>query len=217
MDQPDLTETERFQRLYARRVAERSAPTACVAPEQILAVIRRDGAEGERMEILEHVMSCAACHREYQWLTAVDQAGIEAGAAGERRKAWWQGRPMALAASLLAVVAAGLLVQSRIRTGTEPVRGEDGDIVLVAPPTAPTSGDLTFVWRSAPGASGYVLEVQRSDGSIAFSDTTRDTLLTLGAANQVLPDEEYRWWVRELTDVSEPRSSGFRRLHFSDR
>jgi hypothetical protein len=56
--------------------------------------------------------------------------------------------------------------------------------------------------------------VQRLDGAIAYSDTTRDTLLTLGAVDQVLPGEEYRWWVRELTDGAEPRSSEFRRLHF---
>jgi hypothetical protein len=217
MDQPDLTETERLQRLYARRVAERPAPSACVSPEQILAVIQREGTEAERMTTLEHVMSCSACHREYRWLTAVDQAGIEADAGARRRNPWWQGRPMVLAASLLAVVAAGLLVQSRIRTGTEPVRGENGDIALVSPATAPATDDLTFVWRPAAGASGYVLEVQRPDGSIAFSDTTRDTVLTFGAAGQVLPDQEYRWWVRELTDGSEPRSSGFRRLHFPNR
>jgi hypothetical protein len=67
------------------------------------------------------------------------------------------------------------------------------------------------------GASEYVLEVQRPDGSIAISDTTRDTVLALEAAGQVLPDEEYRWWVRELTDGSEPRSSGFRPLRLSGR
>ncbi|HEY7481646.1 MAG TPA: hypothetical protein VH680_14115 [Gemmatimonadales bacterium] len=211
MDQPDLTES--LRRLYTRRVSERPAPSACVSPEQILAVIQREGSEAERMGTLEHVMSCAACHREYQWLTAVDQAGTEANAT-ERRTAWWRGRPLALAASLLAVVAAGLLVQGRIRTSTEPVRGLSGHIVLISPEITPAPGDLTFVWRRAAGASGYVLEVQRLDGAIAYSDTTRDTLLTLGAVDQVLPGEEYRWWVRELTDGAEPRSSEFRRLHF---
>jgi hypothetical protein len=212
MDQPDLTETERLQRLYTRRVAERPAPSACVSPEQMLAVIQREGSEAERMATLEHVMSCAACHREYQWLTAVDQAGTEAGAAG-RRKSWWRERPLALAASLLAVVAAGLLVQGRLRIGSEPERGQYADIDLLSPATAPTTGDLTFAWRPVAGASAYVLEVQRPDGIIAFSDTTRDTVLVLAAAGRVLPDQEYRWWVRELTDASEPRSSEFRRLH----
>jgi hypothetical protein len=216
MDQPDLTGTERLQQLYRRRVAERgtAGDAACVSPEAILAVVRREGGEGARLATLDHVMSCAACHREYQWLTAVDRAGIEAGGnAAAPRAPWWRSAPLALAASLAAVAAAGLLLQTRLRGPGEPVRGEGGDIALVAPAAAATGDSgLTFVWRPAPGATGYVLEVQRGDGTIAFSDTTGDTTLALGDPAGLLPAAEYRWWVRELTDGAEPRSSAFRTL-----
>jgi hypothetical protein len=35
----------------------------------------------ERIDTLEHVMACAACHREYAWLAAVHEAAVEAGRA----------------------------------------------------------------------------------------------------------------------------------------
>ncbi|HEX6107243.1 MAG TPA: hypothetical protein VFZ26_16775 [Gemmatimonadales bacterium] len=221
MDQPNVTETERLQRLYSRRVAERGVAggAGCVSPEAILAVIRREGSEEERLATLDHVMSCAACHREYEWLAAVDQAATEAGGgAASRRGPWWRSTPLALAASLTAAVAAGLLVRDQIRRAGEPVRGGTGDIELVAPAAATTAArELAFVWRPVPGATGYVLEVQRGDGAVAHADTTGDTVLVLPDPAGVLPDAEYRWWVRELTDGSEPRSSDFRTLRLADR
>ncbi len=219
MDQPDLTDTDRLRRLYQRSVAGREEPgNACVSPEAIAALIRREGSEEERLAALEHVMSCAACHREYEWLYAVDQAADEAGGFAERRQVWWRRAPLALAASLVAAIGAGLLVQNRLRSGSETVRGEEGDIALVAPAaTAQAAGSLTFVWRPVPDASGYVVEVQRQDGSIAFSDTTADTTLTLDQPTRVLNEAEHRWWVREVTEGSEPRSSGLRPLRLSGR
>jgi hypothetical protein len=44
---------------------------------------------------------------------------------------------------------------------------------------------------------------------VVRSDTTADTTLTLPSA---LSAGEYRWWVREVTEGTEPRSSGFRPL-----
>jgi hypothetical protein len=211
MDERDLKETENLRRIYTRQVAERRTPDSsrCVAPEAILAVLQREGSEESRLATLDHVMSCAACHREYELLSAVNEAAEESAGSAARRGAWWRGTPLALAASLVAAIGAGLLVHDQIRH-SEPIRGEPGDIALVAPAaTAPAASGLTFVWRAAPGATGYVLEVQRADGSIAFADTTTDT--TLALSNR-LPPAEYRWWVRELTDGAEPRSSELRPL-----
>ena len=55
-------------------------------------------------------------------------------------------------------------------------------------------------------------EVQRADGSVVFTETTGDTTLTLREPAGVLPESDYRWWVREDTDGSEPRASSFRFL-----
>lgn len=216
MGQWDMNETTRLQELYARRVASRGAggADAHATPEAILAVVQREGSETERLATLDHVMSCAACHREYEWLKAVDQAGfeVEAGAAGGQGRPWWQGRTLALAASLAMAVGAAVAVSSVLRSGPERERGAVEDIALIAPgPRATARGPLTFVWRAVPGLSHYVLEIQRADGSVAYADTTRDTVVTI-EPGRLLPDTEYRWWVREVTDGAEPKSSAFREL-----
>jgi hypothetical protein len=67
--------------VYARRVARQGAAPACPAPEATLALVQRQGGQHERIHTLEHVMACAACHREYAWLAAVHEAAVEAGRA----------------------------------------------------------------------------------------------------------------------------------------
>ena len=211
MDQPELSETARLRRLYSGRVAARGVGTGCVTPEAILAVIQREGGEEERLGTLEHVMSCASCHREYEWLKAVDEAGGETAGSGAARgrPSWLRAAPLALAASLVLAAGTALLMTRR---GSDVERGEGGSIELLAPRGSEAAGrPVTFAWRSVAGASGYVLEVQRGDGSVAFSDTTADTTVSVAG----LREGEYRWWVRETTDGSEPRSSELRRLSLS--
>lgn len=220
MEQPDVAETERLQKLYAGRVAGRTGSEPHASPEAILAVVTREGSEEERLATLEHVMACAECHREYQWLTAVNEAGIEAeGSAGAApRRSWWRGAPMAMAASLLVAIGAGVVLSGVLRSGDDRERGASGDIALVGPRERVSSaGPITFVWHAVPGASRYVLEVQRVDGSVAIADTTADTSATVSDTVRLRADSAYRWWVREATDGSEPRSSAFRDLRLSGR
>lgn len=219
MDQPDLTGTERLQRLYTRRLTERDAERtdAHASAERIVSLIRREGSEEERLATLEHVMACADCHRDYEWLKAVDRAALEAGGGEATSRPVWRRVPLALAATVLVAVGAGLLV-TRLRPTGETVRGHGGEISLVAPgDTAAGLGVLTFIWRPLPEARGYVLEVQRQDGSVAFADSTSDTLLAIADPEAMLPPADYRWWVREQTDGAEPRSSAFRELRLIGR
>ncbi|HET7422768.1 MAG TPA: hypothetical protein VFJ92_04345 [Gemmatimonadales bacterium] len=206
----DLNSIEGLGRLYRRRVDARNAPASgCVSPEAMLALLEREGSESERLATLDHVMSCAVCHREYEWLAAVGKAATEAGGR-PAREALWRRAPLALAASLVAAVAAGFLVRGQMRGGGETVRGTTGDIVLAAPAAGVSSSDApVFSWHPIGEASGYVLEIQGADRGVVRSDTTADTTLRLPSA---LPAGEYRWWVREVTDGSEPRSSAFRTL-----
>jgi hypothetical protein len=224
MEQRDMNESPRLQELYARRVAAHGGADAGVhaTPEAILAAIQRDGPEAERLVTIEHVMSCAACHRDYEWLKAVDDAGEEfAERSGEHRvqsRPWWQGRQLALAASLLMALGAALAVRGVLRSGPELVRGGSGDIALLTPATrVAADAPLAFAWRAVPGVSRYVLEIQRADGSVAFTDTIADTVATVAPAGRLLPDTTYRWWVREVTDGSEPRSSALRELRLTGR
>ena len=80
-----------------------------------------------------------------------------------------------------------------------------------------SNGPITFAWHAVPGVSRYVLEVQRADGSVAIADTTADTSATVIDLSRLRPDSVYRWWVREATDGSEPRSSAFRDLRLTGR
>jgi len=213
MEHSDLSDTMRLRRLYSRRVAGRAGEGGShVSPEAILAVIQKEGPEEERLATLEHVMSCAACHRDYEWLTAVDEAATEHEAGSQIRRPWWtRAAPLAVAASLLLVAGTVLIVRRPATVEVE--RGRMDDVLLVSPPPDMwVSGPLTFVWRPLAGASRYMLEVQRRDGAVVFSDTTSDTTLTIPDPGRVLPDKEYRWWVRETTDGAEPRSSSFRTL-----
>jgi hypothetical protein len=217
VEYPDV-ETARLQELYTRRVARQGTAPGCPTPEAILALVRREGGEHGRIATLEHVMSCAACHREYEWLRAVDEAAVEAGGepAGVARPAWWRGTPLALAASIVAVAGAAIVLSSVLRSGADRVRGPVSEIELVAPrATANAAAPIVFVWHPLPNASRYVLEVQREDGSVALADTTADTVLTVAPSAALRPDSTYRWWVREASDAAEPRSSALRTLRLT--
>jgi hypothetical protein len=224
MDQPDLTETSRLQELYAGRVTSRGVGdrAECVAPEAILAVVRREGPEADRLATLDHVMACAACHREYEWLMAVDQAAneTESVTGAVIARPWWRRTaPLALAASVLLAVGAVVVQQRYGRSGRlELERGTMSNVVLVAPRANATVGvPLTFAWRPVPGASAYVLEMLSRDGIIAFADTTSDTTVTLTDVGRLLPGTDYRWWVRAMDDVAERATSPFRQLRLPDR
>jgi hypothetical protein len=216
MEHGSVSDTARLQQLYARRVAARGTAggAGCATPEAIVAVVQREGSEAARLATLEHVMSCAACHREYEWLKAVDQAGVEAagGAGASARRAWWRGAPLALAASIAAIVGAAVVLSSVLRPATDRERGSGRDITLVTPGERVDGGpSVAFTWRALPEPSRYVLEVQRADGSVVLADTTRDTVAVVGR-ERLAGGTAYRWWVREVTDGAEPRSSAFRAL-----
>jgi len=220
MEQPDVAETERLRKLYGGRVAGRTGSEPHASPDAILALVTREGSEEERLATLEHVMACAECHREYQWLTAVNEAGLEAegSVASTSRRVWWRGAPMAMAASLLVAIGAGVVLSGVLRSGDDRERGVPGDIGLVGPgDRVSAGGPITFAWHAVPGVSRYVLEVQRADGSVAIADTTADTSATVTDLARLSPDSVYRWWVREATNGEAPRSSAFRELRLTGR
>jgi hypothetical protein len=113
------------------------------------------------------------------------------------------------------VIGAGILMRAPWRGGGEAVRGETGDVILIALAAGATvPGAAAFAWHSLPEASAYVVEVQRPDGKVVRSDTAADTTLALPAA--ALAPDRYRWWVREVTNGSEPRSSELRTIEVTD-
>src|SRR5262245_13005745 len=118
--------------LDARRVPGRER---CVAPEAMLAVLRREGSEEARLEVLDHVMGCSACSSEFELLRSVEQAGagtadrpIPAAPRISRRLAI----PLALAASVLLVITVGQRLKAP--EGPDVERGTSGGVTLLQPP-----------------------------------------------------------------------------------
>src|SRR5919204_5168346 len=97
----------RLRELYQRALAERGGRerAQCVGPDALLALVRREGSEEHRLEVLDHVMACEACQREFELLRSIEQAGAEAERAtvarpwARRGWGWRQAAPLALAAS----------------------------------------------------------------------------------------------------------------------
>src|SRR5215208_1442587 len=98
----------RLQELYARALDRRSGGANCVTPEELLALVRSDGREEQRLRVLDHVMSCAECRREFELLRALTKAGESSAGRFQDRVQWKRLAPLAVAASLLIVVGAML-------------------------------------------------------------------------------------------------------------
>ena len=201
----------RLSELYRRALAGRAGRERerCVAPEAMLAVARREGPEEQRLLVLDHVMSCNACRSEFELLRSIEQAGAET----ERpalssivpRRGWRWVAPLALAASLLLVVA----VAQKLTThgGPDVVRGTVDAVTLLAPAAEIDAGTpVTFAWQPVAGALRYDLEVLDEQGTVVFAQATEQTSAALPDARRLMPGSSYRWWVRATTGAGEQRS-----------
>jgi len=202
---------ELYGRALVRSGGATGATASCVAPEDILALVRRELPEERRLEVLDHVMACDDCRREFDLFRALETAGGGAttgATAGEtpspasdqeparptspkvvdistrRARSWRRALPFAIAACLLLVVG----IEAR-RFGGQPadvMRGEDAGVTTIAP-----SGDVTdaplgtapvvFAWRPVDGASRYEFEVLDGDGTVVYSASTGDTSIVVSA------------------------------------
>lgn len=200
---------------YADAVAMRRPETraACPAPEAILALVRREGSEDERVATLNHALSCVDCERELDLLRALERAGSAGPRPVPGRTPWRRYAGIAVAASVLLAIALGpgrtlLEREHAVRGGADPLApiAPAPDAVLR---TAPSSSP-TFVWHALPDAERYTLEVLTTDGALVFSGTTRDTTLTI-ASPQPLAPGEYQWSVTaRASDGGELRSAARR-------
>lgn len=175
----------------------------CPAPEALMAALRGEGPEAERLRVLDHALRCPACRPELALLRTVSAGGTAE--TGRRfRPGTWARAVIPLAAAAVAVLAVGVWFGQRRPVDVTRANG-GGELALVepAPGSALGDGPVTFVWRAVEGAIRYTLEVDAPDGTVVYSTETTDT--TAGAA--LTATGELRWWVRaHLDDGSERRS-----------
>ena len=203
---------EAYQRaLDARRVSGREA---CVSPEAMLSLLRREGTEEQRLEVLDHVMGCGPCRSEFELLRAIEQAG--AATTKRARPAVLQfprrfAVPLALAASLILVVTVGQRLRSA--GGADVERGRTDGITLLGPPPEISPGTSpTFAWKPVPGAERYELEVLDEKGTVVFGAKTSETSVTVSDPVLSAPGKSYHWWVRATTASGDQRASAARSL-----
>jgi hypothetical protein len=200
---------DRLRGLYQKSLAQGSGSSApgaatCVTPEQLLELVRREGAEERRLRTLDHVMVCPSCRHEFDLLRAVEQAGVESGARPRTRWQWQSVAPIGLAASLL--LALGLAIGIN-RAGEDPdqPRGTTAGVTLLAPGSQVDADEsITFVWRPVRHANQYILELleEGGGGATVLSRETSDTALVLDP-RLFQPGRQYAWWVRAVTPAGE--------------
>jgi hypothetical protein len=205
---------EAYQRaLEARRGGGRER---CPSPEAMLSLLRREGTEEQRLETLDHVMGCGACRPEFELLRAIEQAGAGSTTTAQARPAVLGiprrfAVPLALAASLLIVVAVGQRLRSP--EGPDVERGRMDGVTLLGPPTEIAPGmPATFAWKPVPGAESYVLEVLDEKGQVVWGARTSQTSVTMSDPLVTTPGRTYRWWVRAITASGPQRASAVRSL-----
>jgi hypothetical protein len=211
---------EQMREAYAQTLPQRGASSRASCPnlEALLALVERAGSDLERIETLDHALTCPACRRELEVLRSFDRAGRALAAEVRPRAArtgtvvghigWRRHVPLALAASLLLAVGLGIGralwdpgVDDQLRTPAV----ADG-VTLATPADGATTGATpTFAWRAVPDARQYAFEVVTPDGVAVLAARTADT--TLVPAAGTLSPGEYRWSVRaQLRDGTELRS-----------
>src|SRR5262249_43781419 len=203
---------EAYQRaLDARRGSGREA---CTSRKAMLTVLRRGGAEEQRLEVLDHVMGCGACRSEFELLRSIEEAG--AGTTERARPALLRIPqrlvvPLALAASLILVVMVG----QRLRTaeGTDVERGTTDGVTLLAPPLEIAAGTPpTSAWKPGAGAQSSQLEVLDEKASVVGGPQTSQASVPLSDPLLLVPGKTYRWWVRTATASGNQRASAVRSL-----
>jgi hypothetical protein len=186
-----------YQRVMRRDPGSRAT---CPSPEQLVQLVERTGPEEERLEILDHAMSCADCHRDLALLQGLHSA--------QPRQVVLKPYQWLAAASLLIVFAGGVLVTRGVLThpANEPMRGGGANegvslVGAIGPVAHGQPGSL--VWHSVQSTIRYDVEVLDSADRVVFSAQTPDTVMDVPA----LAAPAAAWWVRaELADGTDRRS-----------
>jgi hypothetical protein len=166
------SQDEQLRLAYGASLAERARKGAAhPQPDALLALAERSGGEANRLEVLDHVMGCDACRRDFDLIRASVVA-----AAVPRQRSWLRSPSiglMAIAATLLVAAGLRLYVASREVDAGSVMRG--GSAVSTYPVRWLPSIGAGLAWRPTEGAVSYRLEVVDEAGAAVVDSTMRDT------------------------------------------
>ena len=167
---------ERLRLAYTSEVNARdSRARPHPTPEALLALAECAGAEGGRLETLDHVMACATCQRELDLIRAsVSAADVP------RPRTWF--RPpvfatMAIAAAL--VIAAGIKVFIASSGDIESGRALRGGAAVATYPARWAPTGVTLSWHPTADASSYRVELIDESGAALVDSIVRDTSIVV--------------------------------------
>ncbi len=160
-------------------------------PEEIRGLVAGEGAEAERLRILDRVFASKGAQAEFELLRAIDQGARSAAA-----RPWW-GRvaPLALAASVLLAVVGVVTLRNRAIEPTRAPTAEGAPVQLRPLPDARVEGAIPFLWRPVPGARGYRLELLTDAGTVVTAIETADTTASYTPIGAGGTQAAYRWVV----------------------
>jgi hypothetical protein len=202
---------EQLREVYGRAIAARhdARRAACPTPDALLAVARREGPESERVETLDHVMSCPDCRKDFELLRAIERGQRIEAREGANRIRLRRPIGVALVTGLAATLVFAAVIGPRNdwwRGGSDVVRDAGSGVVTLSPAADAVvpAGPLLFAWHAVPGARSYTLELLTPDGSTLATRQTTDTTVTLTDPRPAPGD--YRWSVSARLDGGERRS-----------
>jgi hypothetical protein len=176
-----------LQDAYTELLAERHTKerTSCASPEELRALVERDGVEADRLRTLDHVMSCTDCNSEFELLRAVGDA------LPRQRRFLMPG----LATAALIAVVGGLMWIGPGRTEHAVYRGADTTSLLIGPAGVLSENPELFEWRAIEEAVSYSIEITAPDGMLVASDSTSETMFVIPAGTELDAGVVYTWRV----------------------
>lgn len=166
---------ERLRLAYGDALAHRRQidRAACPEPEALLAVAARSGSEAVRLQVLDHVMQCDRCRREFDLVRASVMA-----TGAPRQRSWFRSPSIGLMAiAALLLIAAGVRLYGTSRDLEAGPRLRGGAAAWAYPARWLSTVGVGLAWRPTVGAVAYRVEVVDETGRAVIDSTMRDTSL----------------------------------------
>lgn len=195
-----------LRQAYAEFLASRAtgSRTGCVSPESIDALASAQGDSAARLQVLDHVMGCGDCRREFDQLRTLFRASR---AERSVRRVRWQ-----VAATVLLALGATLVWRWRAGSAQPELRGTERLDLLAPVGQIPISSLPPFVWHAVRGAVSYRFELLEGD-RLRYALTQADTAVTLPDSIHLAPGKSYGWWV--VAEIPGERAATSRVLRFT--